>query len=209
MAGERRRRPANDARGRKSPKGTSRGTPRGKSRVSTGRRGRRNAKVIPLPQGRTRKRASGRPAERGKTSSAVGRGRLRLVVVVVAVVCLSLGARAVQLSIADDTRYGVFATEAHANEQPDGAREADVGRGAIVSADGQRLATSLDAGKIIATPYQVEDPEKTAEALAEVLDYGGRVEDIEEKLTEKNEGGTLSGYSVVAEEVEPEKAREV
>ena len=89
MAGERRRRPANDARGRTSPRGASRGTPRGATRATTGGRGKRSARVIPLPQGRTRKRSSGPPAERGKTNRAVGQGRLRLVVGVVAVVCLS------------------------------------------------------------------------------------------------------------------------
>src|SRR5215210_6009491 len=211
MAGERRRRPANDARGRKSSRGASRGgTPRGAARATTGGRGKRNAKVVSLPQGRTRKRSSGSTAERDKTSRAVGQGRLRLVVGVVAVVCLSLGARAVQLSIADDARSGAFATEAHAKEQPDAAKEAGVGRGAIVSADGQRLATSLDAGKVIATPYQVEDPEATAEALAGVLgDEVGDAAEIEEKLTEENGDGGASGYSVVAEEIEPEKAREV
>src|SRR4028119_806499 len=209
MAGERRRRPANDARGRKRPRGASRGTPRGATRPPPRGRGRRSARVVPFPQGRTKKRTSAPPVGRGKTSRAVGRGRLRLVVGVVAVVCLSLGARAMQLSIADDARYGTFATEAHANEQPDAAREAGVGRGAIVSADSHRLATSLDAGKIIATPYQVQEPEATAEALAGVLDDGRDIAEIEEKLTEKNEGGKPSGYSVVAEEVEPEKAREV
>ena len=207
MAGERRRRPANDARGRKNRRGASRGgTPRSATRATTGGRG---ARVISLPQGRTRKRSSGSTAQRGKTNRAVGEGRLRLVVGVVAVVCLSLGARAVQLSVAEDTRYGAFATEAHAKEQPNAAGEAGVGRGAIVSADGQRLATSLDAGKIIATPYQVEDPEATAEALAGVLDDEWDAAEIEEKLTEKNDGGGPSGYSVVDEEVEPEKVREV
>src|SRR5215210_8421768 len=211
MAGERRRRPANDARGRKSSRGASRGgTPRGAARATTGGRGKRNAKVVSLPQGRTRKRSSGSTAERDKTSRAVGRGRLRLVVGVVAVVCLSLGVRAVQLSIADDERYGAFATEAHADERLGVAEEAGIGRGAIVSADGQRLATSLDSGKVIATPYQVEDPEATAEALAGVLgDEAGDAAEIEEKLTEENGEGGASGYSVVAEEIEPEKAREV
>lgn len=114
-----------------------------------------------------------------------------------------------QLSIADDERYGAFATEAHADERPGGAGEADVGRGAIVSADGQRLATSLDAGKVIATPYQVEDPEATAEALAGVLGDQMDASEIEEKLTEKGDEGDPAGYSIVAEEIEPDKAREV
>src|SRR4028119_906425 len=114
MAGERRRRPANDARDRKSPtaaprgasrgggratgggtahdardrkrpRGASRGASRGAARATVGGRGRRNARVIPLPQGRTRKGSSRPPVERGKANRAVGRGRLRLVVGVVAV----------------------------------------------------------------------------------------------------------------------------
>ncbi|MDQ4082952.1 MAG: hypothetical protein M3117_00930, partial [Actinomycetota bacterium] len=85
---------------------------------------------------------------------AVGRGRLRLVVGAVVVVCLSLGARAGQLSVVDDERYRTFDTEAFAAEKD--AVESGIGRGAIVSADGQRLATSLDAVKVVATPYQVE-----------------------------------------------------
>ncbi len=197
MAGERRRkRTANDVRGRKNPRG------------ATGERGERSARVMPLSQGRSRR--SGPPAERGKTSRAVGRGRLRLVVGMVAVVCLSLGARAVQLSVDHDERYGTFATEAHADERPGVTEAGGVGRGAIVSADGQRLATSLDAGKVIATPYQIEDPKATAGALAEVLgEEVGDAAEIEEKLTEKSDGGGSSGYSIVAEEIEPEKAREV
>ena len=208
MAGERRRkRPANDVRGRTRPRGaTARSTSDGgASRATTGGRGRRNAKVIPLPRGRTSR--SGSPPKRGKTSRAVGHGRLRLVVGIVALVCLSLGARAVQLSIAGDERYGAFATEAHADETSGG--EASVGRGAIVSADGQRLATSLDAGKVIATPYQIEKPEPTAEALAGVLGDEADASEIEAKLTEKSEEGDPAGYSIVAEEIESDKAREV
>src|SRR5215210_6718680 len=135
MAGERRRKtPANDTRGRAAP--------RGASRAATGERERPKAKVIPLPQGR-RPGRSGPPPERGKTKRAAGQGRLRLVVGVVALICLSLGVRAVQLSIADNERHGTFATEAHADERPDATEEAGIGRGAIVSADGQRLAASL------------------------------------------------------------------
>ena len=124
-------------------------------------------------------------------------------------ICLSLGARAVQLSVADDGRYQVFATEAFAAEQSDAAKE-ETGRGAIVSADGQRLATSLDAGKVISTPYQVKDSRTTAELLAGVLgEEAGDAGEIEDKLVPENDEGASSGYSVVAEKVEPEKVREV
>ncbi len=136
----------------------------------------------------------------------MGHGRLRLVVGAVMLICLSLGARAVQLSVEDDERYRAPANEAFAAERSGDA----VGRGAITSADGRRLATSLDAVKVIATPYQVKDPEKTAEALAGVLgEEAGDAAEIEEKLAEENGEGEPDGYSVVADGLEPEKAREV
>jgi cell division protein FtsI (penicillin-binding protein 3) len=142
-----------------------------------------------------------------KNKKAVGHGRLRLIVGMVAIVCLSLGARAGQLSVADDDRYQAFAAERRPGIA---AEDTPPRRGSILSADGQRLATSLDAARIIATPYQVKDPGATAEALAGVLGpEAGSVSEIEEKLVERNDNGDLGGYSVVAEEIEPEKAREV
>ncbi len=229
MAGERRkkRRP-NDT--RHNPKDTSRG---GKSRIINGARGQRRqqrkAKVVPLSRSRpvrpqppkkrvnrtpsqVSKRASGSTSGRSsgerKPLRAVGQGRLRLVVGAVALVCLSLGARAVQLSVADDARYRPFDTQAFASERTEAA-ERVTGRGAIFSADGQRLAASLDAGKVVATPYQIEDPEAAAAALAKILgDEAGNTNEIKEKLTGAGEGAS-GGYSVVAEGVEPETAREV
>src|SRR3954466_8191420 len=127
---------------------TSKRAPRGGMGRSTTRgHGRQKAKVIPLPQGRRPRRSGGSP-QRGKTRRVVGHGRLRLVVGVVTIVCISLGARAVQLSVADDQRYQAFATEAYAAEQGTGGKS-ETGRGTIVSADGLRLAMSLDAGKVI------------------------------------------------------------
>jgi len=119
------------------------------------------------------------------------------------VVCVSLGARAVQLSFANDD--GFRANEALAFEQ-----SGRLGRGAIISADGRPLATSLDAAKVIATPYQIEDPKETAETLDGLLGpKAGGTAEIEGKLTKENDEGEPAGYSVVAEEVEPEEAREV
>ncbi len=218
MAGERRR--------KRRPNDATRHTPRGrKPRTITGGREQRKAKVVPLPQGRrtvrpeppkksanragqASKRASVRSSVRQKPRRAVGQGRLRLVAGVVALACLSLGARAVQLSVAEDARYRPFTTEALASELAD-ATKGETGRGAIVSADGRRLAASLDAGKVIATPYQIEDPGAAAAALAETLgDAAGSAGEIREKLAGANKGAT-GGYSVVAEGVEPERAREV
>lgn len=204
MAGERRKkRPVNNTPARRKTRSVARSSSGG-----TGGRGRRKkeAKVVPLPRGRGSRPS--RPPKRGKMKRAAGRGRLRLVVGAVVVVCLSLGARAGQLSVVDDERYRTFDTEAFAAEKD--ALESGIGRGAIVSADGQRLATSLDAVKVVATPYQVEDPEAAAEALAEALgSEAGDAEEIGEKLTEENDEGELGGYSVVVKGLEPEKAREV
>lgn len=153
-------------------------------------------------------RATERATERKGPRRAVGQGRLRLVAVAVAVVCLSLGGRAVQLSIAEDERYRAFANEALAAEPVEGTQE-EMGRAAIVSADGRRLATSLDGGKVISTPYQIKDPEASAEALAGVLGEEWDAAGIKEKLVAENDEGAPGGYSVVAEGIEPEKARGV
>ncbi|HEX2098961.1 MAG TPA: penicillin-binding protein 2 [Rubrobacteraceae bacterium] len=122
---------------------------------------------------------------------------------VVVVVCISLGARAAQLSVENDSRYQAFATERRVEE----VAEKPPGRGSIMSSDGQRLATSLEAARVVATPYQVKDPKATAGILSRVL--GLEAGEIEAKLVEKNDQGKPAGYSIVAEEVEPEKAREV
>lgn len=119
----------------------------------------------------------------------------------VAVVCLALGGRAVQLSLASEEVTALFSME----HRRVAAFEDRAERGAIFSADGRQLAASLDASEVVATPYLIEDPRATAEALAEVL--GSGVTEVEEKLTRKDDGGALSGYSVVASGVEPEKAR--
>src|SRR5919199_2115823 len=211
MAGERRRKkPASEARSPTKLRRATRSVSRGATSTKTRGRAGRDARVIPLPQGRRPRGSKPHPQPGKAKKRAVGHGRLRLVVGMVALVCLALGARAVQLSLADDERYGAFAAEAYTDKQQGDAGAAGAGRGDILSADGQRLAASLDVGKVVATPYQVEDPEGTAEALHAVLgDDAGDVDDIEEKLTEKNEDGGASGYSVVAKGVEPEKAGEV
>jgi cell division protein FtsI/penicillin-binding protein 2 len=110
----------------------------------------------------------------------------------------------VQLSLGgEDTRFAPLA--AH-EEVVEGA----AGRGEIIGADGSRLATSLRAAEVVATPYQVEDPEATAEVLAGILGpQAGDAGEIEGKLTARSETGELAGYSVVAAGVEPEAAREV
>jgi cell division protein FtsI (penicillin-binding protein 3) len=214
MAGEKRKKSWAGSSG--SRRGSRNGTRGSASRSAPTRdRERRKAskaRVIQFPQGR-RPRRSKLPTRR-KVGSAGGRGRLRLILGVVVVVCvsLSLEGRAVQLSVVKDDRYQAFTTEAYAAEERSGAATSSerTGRGSIVSADGRYLAMSLDTAKVIATPYQVEEPEEAAEALSEVLgEDAGTATEIEAKLVEKNDEDGPSGYSVVAEDVEPETAREV
>ena len=213
MAGEKRKKSRAGSSG--SRRGSRNGTRGSASRSAPTRdRERRKAskaRVIQFPQGR-RPRRSKLPTRR-KVGSAGGRGRLRLILGVVVVVCvsLSLEGRAVQLSVVKDDRYQAFTTEAYAEERSGAATSSErTGRGSIVSADGRYLAMSLDTAKVIATPYQVEEPEEAAEALSEVLgEDAGTATEIEEKLVEKNDEDGPSGYSVVAEDVEPETAREV
>src|ERR687894_1047756 len=216
MAGEKRKKsPASSSVSRRGSRNRTHGSaPR---RAATGNRERRNAsraskaRVIQFPQGRRPRRS--RLPDRRKVGSAGGRGRVRLILGAVAVVCvsLSLEGRAVQLSVAKDDRYQALTAEANAEERSGAATSSErTGRGSIVSADGRYLAMSLDTAKVIATPYQVEEPEEAAEALSEVLgEDAGTTTEIEEKLVEKNDEDGPSGYSVVAEDVEPETAREV
>lgn len=189
MKGRKKRREAVDARARRA-----RG---GDPRSSGGRTDGEN--VVQIPRGV--RRARSRPAPSKARGRAVGRGRVRFAVGAVAVVCLALGGRAVQLSVPSEDGSGLFSME----HRRVSALEDRAERGAILSADGRQLATTLEASKVVATPYQVQDPRATAEALAEML--GSEVAGVEEALTKKDEGGALGGYSVVASGVEPEKAR--
>ena len=169
--------------------------------------------VIPLP---TKRRASGatpgptkvsRPANSGKAKTTVGHRRLWMVAAVFAMTGLLLGGRAVHISLTEDESYRAFADEQAGGATPVMAPT----RGSIVSADGRELATSLEVARVIATPYQIEDPRSTASSLAVVL---GKEVDTTEKeirtsLTRRDAEGQLTGYSVVATGVKPETAAKV
>ncbi len=167
-------------------------------------------KVVPLSQGSRRgtgKRRTGGTTRPGSIGRAVGRVRLRLVFGAVVVVCVSLGGRAVYLSVGGDHRYAASNEAFAAEGRLVAAAEDRSQRGAILGADGQPLATSLDAAEVVATPYQIEAPEENAHALAGILDM--EPSEVEARLTKRDDGGNPAGYSVVASGVDPEKAREV
>ncbi len=124
-----------------------------------------------------------------------------------AVVGLLLGGRAVQMITSDDERYQAFAAEQGAVwSEPEA-----VPRGSIISGDGRKLATSLRAAKIVATPYQIEEPSEAAKELDGALgpESGAGVEEIQASLTKRQADGRLGGYSVVASDVPPEAAQKV
>jgi cell division protein FtsI/penicillin-binding protein 2 len=116
---------------------------------------------------------------------------------------LVLGGRAAYLSVVQFEDFQALASE-------NVSAQAIERRGDILSADGRELATSIQASKIVATPYQVENPEKAAARISGVLgDSGPGVGRIRKSLTARDGDGSLAGYSVVAEEVAPEKTLKV
>ena len=186
----------------------TRKTPRTGGRRSSG------SQVVSLRDARrrSRRRAAGaapRGSSTGNTAWSTGRGRVRMVVVAFAVIGLLLGGRAVQMIVADDERFQAFAAEQ--NTAWAAAGVAGEARGTVKSADGRELATSLQAARVVATPYQIEDPRAAARALAAVLgpEKGLEAAEIEAKLTERDANGRPDGYSVVASGVGPEASREI
>jgi cell division protein FtsI (penicillin-binding protein 3) len=179
------------------------------STSSTGERKRRNsrARVVRLPENRlTPRSGAGTPSTGAAATRSVGHVRVRLVVAAVAVVGLLLGGRAAQLSLAESERSQVLAFEERAQTAPAPAQ----GRGDILSADGRKLATSLEIARVVATPYQIENPEETARELVGVLGpaTGQSSSQITDALTERDQYGDLAGYSVVAS-VKPEVGEKV
>ena len=130
-----------------------------------------------------------------------------MVAAVFAVTGLLLGGRAVHISLTEDESYQAFAAEQGGGETPAVAPA----RGSIVSADGRELATSLEVARVVATPYQIGDPQATARELAAVLgpETGRSPEEIRAALTKRDAGGQPAGYSVVATGVKPETAARV
>ncbi|HEY6689572.1 MAG TPA: penicillin-binding protein 2 [Rubrobacter sp.] len=130
-----------------------------------------------------------------------------MVAAVFAVTGLLLGGRAVHISLTEDQNYRAFADEQSGGGTPVMAPT----RGSIVSADGRELATSLEVAQVIATPYQIEDPEGTARKLDALLgkEADATEQEIRASLLRRDAGGQLSGYSVVAAGIKPETATKV
>ncbi len=131
-----------------------------------------------------------------------------MVAAVFAMTGLLLGGRAVHISLTDDERYQAFAAEQVGEIV---STPKPVLRGSIISADGRKLATSLEAARIIATPYQIQDPRAAARELAGVLgpETGQGEAELRAALTRQDASGQPAGYSVVSVDVTPETAQRV
>ena len=130
-----------------------------------------------------------------------------MVAAVFAVTGLLLVGRAVHISLTEDENYRAFADEQAGGTTPVAAPT----RGSIVSADGRELATSLEVARVIATPYQIEDPGATASKLHALLskETDATQKEIRASLLRRDADGQLIGYSVVASGVEPATAAKV
>ncbi len=218
--GERRkgRTPNSSARDRSARGSRGKSTPRNRStardsRSSPGGRARKSsdARVVQFPQyRRARRRKAGRASSSAQPKArvrAVGRNRVRVVIAAIALVGLLLGARAAHLSVSDGQGDLALAAETGSVTAEEAAR----GRGDILSNDGRKLATTHDTVRVIATPYQIEDPSKAASALARILgsETHQTADEIETLLTKRAPNGQPSGYSVVASDVDPRKSEEI
>jgi cell division protein FtsI (penicillin-binding protein 3) len=130
-----------------------------------------------------------------------------MVAAVFAMTGLLLGGRAVHISLTEDQDYRAFADEQAGGQ----TLPLEPTRGSIVSADGRELATSLEVARVVATPYQIQDPKSTARKLYAVLGKEAHTteKEIRTSLTSRDANGRLTGYSVVATGVKPETAAKV
>ena len=188
------------ARGTRGKSSTPRTTTRGNRRASEGSGGR----VVELPRNRQARRRGGARTTPGVSKRTIGRGRVRMVIALVAIAGLLLGYRAVHLSVVDGWGDPAFAAE-QSVEASDAMVRA---RGDILSADGRKLATSHEAVRVIATPYQIQNPSEVARTLAGIIgpETDLSADEIEASLTRRGPDGELAGYSVVASGVDPRAA---
>ncbi|CAN5538841.1 penicillin-binding protein 2 [soil metagenome] len=128
-----------------------------------------------------------------------------MVLIAVTLASLLLGGRAVYLTVAEGDGLQALAAEQTAETQ-----DVSSGRGDILTADGRRLATSLDRYRLVATPYQIENPAEVASKLVEVAgpELGQTEAQITSELTERDAQGNLGGYSVIGS-VEPRTAERI
>src|SRR5918995_4053714 len=211
-----RRRNTSRGRGKTTPprnRTRDRQSPGGKVIHLSGRRRAKERRAAPRENRGTPRDSRGTPrapSTSGRMRAVrrpVGHKRLWTVAAVFLVSGLLLGGRAVHISLTEDKDYRAFAAE----QNWDGTQTAPPTRGSIVSADGRELATSLEVARVIATPYQIVDPEVTAGKLKAMMgsETDRSVDEIRAALTKRDADGELIGYSVVATGIKPETAERI
>lgn len=169
------------------------------------------AQVIQMPRNRrpvrpSRKasKAPGKGRRAGRPSGGVGSRRIGIVIGLFACASVLLLGRAVYMNVSDGTSVVDFMASHTLIAEP------QVTRGDIVSANGRTLATSVRATRVVATPYQVPEPERASEELSRIVsdDTGQTREDIESLLSATGAGGEPGSYSVIST-VAPGTADEV
>lgn len=127
-------------------------------------------------------------------SSGAGTRRVGVVLGVFAVACVLLLGRAVTMNLAD----GSEVTEFMARHIP--VSEVEAVRGDILSANGRTIATSVQATRVIATPYEVSDPQATAAELSALVseETGQTAEELEALLSASTEDGEPDDYSEIS-----------
>ncbi|CAN5771529.1 penicillin-binding protein 2 [soil metagenome] len=135
----------------------------------------------------------------------IGRRRLKLVLVAVTIASLLLTGRAFYLTMGDGEGL-----QAMAAEQSSETQDVASGRGDILTADGRRLATSLDRFNLIATPYQIESPSEVAMKISQIAgtELGLSATQITTELTARDASGNLGGYNVIGS-IEPVSAEKI
>lgn len=119
--------------------------------------------------------------------------RLRASVVFVVLGFLMLSGRAFYLQVVQAAELRTAADQQHVREA-----KLPAGRGVIYDRAGAELAVSKRMASVVANPYLVDDPEKTAKSLATTL--GVPEPQLLAGLTRKG------GYSILARTVEPSVA---
>ena len=92
---------------------------------------------------------------------------------------------------------------AEAQSQQTETVEVPGSRGTIYDRNGKPLAVSEDAATVIATPYQVEDPNETAHKLGKILD-GTSEEDVLKAIADRS-----SGFAYIARKVDLTDAQKI
>ena len=170
--------------GSRSVSSSTRSSSRSHSSQSGSRSSRSSRRRSPAPRW-----SQGGPSQ---AEFAANSNRSFIPLVIFGIVAIIFVARLVYLQVIMADEYSAMAEDARTVTITVDAR-----RGTIYDRNGTILAVSVDAASIYANPAEIDDPEATAEAIAEVL--GGDPDDYIDALTSET-----SSYAAVEQKVDVE-----